>query len=192
VSDPEDDDAELRSRSDVGRRRKAAEKRLAELAKALVDLPKKQLAKLQLEGGLLDAVVEGRRITAHSALARQMRIVRRELRDSDAAAIASAVDDLVNPRGRPTAAAREAQIWVDRFIAEGDEVVEVFVAQHQRADRQRLKMLVRNARKASPAKAPKARKTVKQSVQSIIEEASNSETPPLPDDAVDAQSDDAD
>lgn len=179
------DDEELYSRSDLSKRRKAEEKRLAALGSALVGLSAKQLDKLELSEELRDAVDEARRMTAHAARARQLRIVRRELRNCDSTAVAEAVDELVNPRGSPSPALRAAQRWADRLLGEGSEAVESFIAEHAQTDRQRLNTLVRNARKAAgkvdPAndgddgataeakstalKAAKARKTLIAAVQ---------------------------
>jgi len=170
VSD-NDDDRDRRSRGDVARENKADEKRLAELTAALVGLSSKQFGKLDLDEEVLSAVNEARRMTTHSARARQMRIVRRALRGSDNVAIGEAVHNLINPHGRPSPAARAARGWVDRFLDEGNDAVEDFVASHEAADRQRLKGLVRNVRKADASKLAKARKTLAATIQAHIQEA---------------------
>ena len=167
------DNADLRSRSDVARERKGNEKRLAELALALVGLSKKQLNKLELQEGLAEAVEEARRFPSHAARARQLRVVRRELRGSDSLAIAAAVDGLVNPQGGLAPAAREAQRWADRFLAEGTDAVESFLTEYEQADRQRLKGLLRNARKAAASKAARARKTLVAAIQEHVQQASD-------------------
>jgi ribosome-associated protein len=171
--DDADEDAELRSRGDATRERQADEKRLAALALALTSLSSKQLSKLDLEEGVADAVAEARRLPSRRARARQLRIVRRELRGCDSVAIATAVDDLLNPDGRPTAAQYGAKLWADRFVTEGNDAVEGFLAEHEHADRQRLKGLLRNVRKADAAKAAKARKTLIAALQAVIQEAAN-------------------
>ncbi|RLB61182.1 MAG: hypothetical protein DRI90_11965 [Deltaproteobacteria bacterium] len=162
------DDSDLRSRGDVTRERKANEKRLATLATTLAGLSRKQLNKLVLDESLADAVDEAHRIQKHGARDRQLRIVRRELRGSDSTAIGAAVDDLINPHGYPTPAARDAQSWADRFLADGNDAVEVFLADHEQADRQRLKGLLRNARKADASKGPKARNALVAVIQALI------------------------
>lgn len=165
----EDEDQRLRSRGDLGRARKAEETRLAALAAALADLSKKQLARLDLDDAIVDAVEEARRMTTHSARARQLRAVRRELRGSDSVAIAAAVADLLNPRGSPSPAARKAAAWAERFLAEGRVAVEAFLLEHEEADRQHLNVLIRNAQKAGPAKAAKAKKALVTSVRALLE-----------------------
>lgn len=158
-----------RSRSDLSRERKGEENRLAALATSLVDMSGKQFAKLTLDDDVQGAVDEARRMTTHAARARQMRVVRRALRGVDNVAIAEAVNELLNPHGRPSPAARATQVWVDRFLDEGNETVELFLADHEHADRQHLKGLLRNLRKADPGKTAKARKALATAVQAIIQ-----------------------
>ena len=166
-----DNDRDRRSRGDVARENKAEEKRLAELTTALIGLSSKQLGKLGLDEEVLGAVNEARRMTTHGARARQMRIVRRALRGSDNVAIGEAVHNLINPHGRPSPSARAAQGWVDRFLDEGNDAVEDFLASHETADRQHLKGLLRNVRKADASKVAKTRKSLVATIQAYIQEA---------------------
>lgn len=171
MSGDDTDEESQPSRGELGRARKAEETRLAALATALANLSKKQLGRLELDDALVDAVEEARRMTSHGARARQLRIVRRELRGSDSVAIGAAVSELLNPRGSLTPAARKAAAWVERFLEEGGVAVEAFLAEHEHADRQRLNVLVRNAKKATPAKAAKAKKTLLAAVRELVEGA---------------------
>ena len=100
-----------------------------------------------------------------------MRIVRRALRGSDNVAIGEAVHNLINPHGRPSPSARAAQGWVDRFLDEGNDAVEDFLASHETADRQHLKGLLRNVRKADASKVAKTRKSLVATIQAYIQEA---------------------
>jgi ribosome-associated protein len=85
----DEDDRDLRSRSDARRERKEREAAWADLGEALVSLSARQLEQLALPEGLLDAVLEARRITSPAARARALRLVRREMRDGDEAVIAA-------------------------------------------------------------------------------------------------------
>jgi ribosome-associated protein len=193
VSDEEQDDPRLRSRGDARRKRKSDEEQLAALATALVGLSRKQRAKLALAETLQDAVEEATRFPSHSARARQLRIVRRELRSGDHVAVAAAVDQLLNPDGRPSELSEQTQAWVERFVAEGSAAVEAFLAAHAGADRQRLRGLARNASKAAAraanvesteterAKAVKARKAVAAVIQPLLaQQATAAPTPTEP------------
>ncbi len=132
-------------------------------------------------------------MTARSARARQLRVVRRSLRDSDNRAIAEAVDRILNPTGSLSPAAREAERTVDRFLEEGNDAVEAFLATHEGADRQRLRGLLRNLRKAQPGQVDandadaskantknvaKARKTLAAALRTLIEQTDRRSTKP--------------
>jgi ribosome-associated protein len=83
----EADDRDLRSRTDARLERKHSEAALADLARAMVAVNDRQLALLELPEALLDAVLEARAIRSPRARDRALRVVRRELRAGDSAAI---------------------------------------------------------------------------------------------------------
>jgi len=142
-----------RSRTDLAKERKAAEERLAGLAQQLVGLSDKQLSKVPLDDATADAVLEARRISSRIARARQLRVVRRCLRDGDSEPIFAAVRELLSPSGDPSPAQWEARQWRERLLAGGDEAVARFVAEHAAADRRQLRSLLRNARQGAAAKS---------------------------------------
>ncbi|MEM9696983.1 MAG: DUF615 domain-containing protein, partial [Myxococcota bacterium] len=78
---PGDEEEDLRSRTDARKERKASEDRLADLAEALVGLTRKQLLRLELDEVLFGAIEEAQRMPNPRARARQLRVVRRSLRD---------------------------------------------------------------------------------------------------------------
>lgn len=90
------DDRDLRSRSDARRERKQSEAALAALARELVDATDRQLAKLALPEPLRDAVAEARAIRSPAARARALRVVRKALRGGDPEAVEAQLDE-VNP-----------------------------------------------------------------------------------------------
>jgi ribosome-associated protein len=145
----DDDEEVVPSRGALSRRRKADEKQLSDLANTLVGLSPKQLGKLDLDDGMMGAIDEARRISAHAARARQLRVVRRELRESDNEAIAEHVHRLLNPRARQAVAASVAESWASRLVVDGARALEAFVGEHTRANRQHLRVLVRNVLKAN-------------------------------------------
>ena len=90
-----DQDEDLTSRSDIKRARKVKEEALARLAKELVGLGERTLAKLELPEDVLDPVVDAQRIQSPIALERQLRVVRRALRDASWPEIRTRLDDLL-------------------------------------------------------------------------------------------------
>ena len=85
----QEDDRDLRSRSDARRERKRREAAWAELGEALVNLSLRRLEQLALPEGLHEAVLGARAIKSPAARMRALRLVRRELRDGDEAVIAA-------------------------------------------------------------------------------------------------------
>lgn len=165
----DDKHAEPRSRTALANERKATEKSFAKLAAALVALSPKQLAKLPLNPPSLKVIHEARRMRSHAARVRQLRAVRRELRDSDNVdAIAAALDAIVNHHGGPSPSAYEAGRWMNRFLDEGNDAVEAFLSDYEHADRQRIKGLIRKVRKADEAKIAAARRALQSFVETIL------------------------
>jgi ribosome-associated protein len=138
------DDRDLFSRSDARRQRKNVEAEWAELALTLIELTPRQLGRLELPEAVLDAVVGARRIASPVARDRALRRVRRELRDGAGEAIRAELGRLFEP-GR-THPARN--VWPERLLGGGEEALTEFCERHPGADRQELRRLVRNARRA--------------------------------------------
>lgn len=161
MTDTEDED--LRSRTDARLERRSEEERMARLAKTLVGLSPKQQRRLDLDDGLAEALDEAARMPNGRALARQLRIVRRHLRDGDVDAVERDVDRLLNPQPnldapKKAAAADPMAVWAERLIEEGS--VESFMEEHPQADRQRLRTLLRNLSKAKPKAVAKAKRAL--------------------------------
>jgi len=97
----EADDRDLRSRTDARLERKHTEAALADLAWAMVAVNDRQLAKLDLPEALLDAVLEARAVRSPRARDRALRVVRRELRAGDSAAIQARLAAVDPGRKRP-------------------------------------------------------------------------------------------
>ena len=97
----ETDDRDLRSRSDARLERKRSEAALAELARVMLEINERQLAKLELPEALHDAVVEARAMRSPRARDRALRVVRKELRAGDAAAIEARLGEVDPGRKRP-------------------------------------------------------------------------------------------
>ena len=97
----EADDRDLRSRTDARLERKHSEADLADLAQAVVSVSDRQLALLELPEALLDAVLEARAIRSPRARDRALRVVRRELRAGDSAAVRARLEVVDPGRKRP-------------------------------------------------------------------------------------------
>lgn len=129
---------------------------LQHLGRELSELSKDQLKKMDLPEDLLDALLEYKRITSHSAMRRQMQLIGKIMRAVDAEPI---LEKLAALRGESNAAKAEfhaLERWRERLLADDGAVTE-WLAEHPNGDAQRLRQLIRNARKeAELGKPPKS------------------------------------
>jgi len=145
-AEPEEEE-DLTSRTDVRRKQQESETALMALAETLVGLSDKMRYALELSEEMIRVIEETRRITNPSARYRSLRLVRAELRDGDAAAIEKRLLYLRDPSKGP--AARAIEVWRTRVVDGGDKEIDAFVEAFPTADRQRLRQLARNVRKAT-------------------------------------------
>lgn len=150
-----DHDAEYDDFKSKSQRKREVEA-LQDMGKALVELSKDTLMKMDLPEDLRGAVLEAKRITSHGAIRRQMQYIGKVMRGVDAEAIGA---QLAAIRGESDAAKAEfhaLERWRERLIADDNAVTE-WLGRHPGADAQKLRQLVRNARKeAELGKPPKS------------------------------------
>src|SRR5213075_6205 len=85
--DPQDDDEDLRSRTDARKERLAREELLMSLSDALVSSGAAVLGRLELSEALTDAIRNTQSVRTGSARNRALRLVRSALRNEDFEAI---------------------------------------------------------------------------------------------------------
>ena len=136
-------------------RLKEASHELQSLGAALVELSEERLAGLGLPEPLLDALQAYRRIRSHEARRRHMQLIGKLMRGADVDAARRAVDELRLGRTQDSLALHQAERWRAELIAD-DSATTRFATDHAGADLQRLRALVRNARKDA-ASAPERR-----------------------------------
>ena len=137
------------SRTDL--KRESAE--LQKLGESLVTLRADLLAGLALSEKLVDALAEAGRITNFEGKRRQMQFVGKLMRGLDDATLDAIRDALAAQHGgsaRETLALHEAERWRDDLITR-DEAVGEWLTHHPDTDGQKLRSLVRQARKDRPA-----------------------------------------
>lgn len=146
--------AELRGTpgtSKTERKRESAE--LQELGGALLTLNADRLASLALPDKLQEALAEARRITAFEGRRRQMQLVgklMRRLDENTLANVRAAVGNESVGHAQETLTLHEAEHWRDRLLQD-DATLATWLEQHPGSDIQRLRALIRQARKDSPA-----------------------------------------
>jgi len=119
---------------------------LQSLGKTLVELPSEQLGRLDLPDVLCDAILEARRISQRGALRRQLQYVGRLMRDVDANHIRRQLESVQAGATREVAILHRAERWRERLLADEGAMAE-FVATFPGTDVQRLRTLLRNAKR---------------------------------------------
>jgi ribosome-associated protein len=123
---------------------------LQALGLALAEMPDARLAELPVDETLIEAVREYRRTRSHEGRRRQLQYVGKLMRHVDPAPLREAVAALQVPRAEETLALHQAELWRDQLIAD-DAAVTRWIAEHPQTDVQRLRSLVRAARKEATA-----------------------------------------
>jgi ribosome-associated protein len=127
-------------------RLKQASHELQELGEAAAALPDDRLATLPIPESLLDAIREYRRTRTHEGRRRQMQYVGKLMRRSDIEPIREAVDGMRLGRAKDALALHHSERWRVELIADDDALTR-WAEAHPAADLQRLRNLVRGARK---------------------------------------------
>ena len=107
------------------------------------------VARVELDETLLAAIRETRRLPPRSeAMRRQLQFVGKLMRNFEPEPIESALDHVTS--GAPAAELqREAELWRDRLLSEGDAALQALIETHPTAERQKMRQLVRRAAKAA-------------------------------------------
>jgi len=127
------------------------------------------LESIEMGDRLRREILEARRITSRSALRRQIRLIGKLMRAADVDVIADALADSGKQSVERERAFLMLERWRNRMLAEGDPAVHDFAQEHPEVDRQRLRQLVRQARKE--AGTPKGAKTLKALFKALREAA---------------------
>jgi len=165
---PKDDeiDEDIISRSEIKREFKA----LQDLAKELVELNDKQLAKLPLNDLVMAGILESRRIHQHIARKRHLKYVAKQLRELDEEALRQGMSVLKDQDKVANARFHHMEKWRDRLIGEGDEAFTAFLDEYPHAERQQIRQLIRNAQKEKLAnKPPKSSRALFQYLRELME-----------------------
>jgi len=137
--------------------RKRASHDLQDLGEELVALSESRLAELDLPDRLRDAIMQARRISKFGALRRQLQYIGKLMRaaEVDAAAIGARLEAWKGLSREATAHLHLLERWRTRLI-EDDEAAGELARRHPGCDLQRVRTLVRNARKEHAAGRPPA------------------------------------
>ena len=121
---------------------------LQKLGEDLLDVPEADWIALDLPEKLMQALHEAKRLhSRHGARKRQLQYVGKLMREIDAEPVNEYFRHRQLQVRQQAQAHHELEHWRDRMIADADPAIEEFIEQHDQADRQHLRQLVRQARK---------------------------------------------
>jgi ribosome-associated protein len=120
---------------------------LQELGEELLALPASALERIPMSDALRDAVAQARAITAHGGRRRQLQYIGKLMRELDAEPIRAALEQRNRQSREDARRFHNLEQWRDRLLQEGEAVVEELCEQYPQAERQRLRQLLRQARK---------------------------------------------
>lgn len=154
TDDYEDDD--FISKSQIKREAEA----LQELGERLIALPIDKLEQLDLSEVLYDAVMLAKRLTAHGAIRRQKQYIGKLMRKEDCDPIQAKFDEWDGATRSQLAKFHKLERWRDRLLTNDDTIGEL-MQEYPDLDIQRLRSLIRNARKEQAAgKPPKSSRDI--------------------------------
>ncbi len=119
---------------------------LQKLGLALAELPDARLGQLNLPERLFEALVAYRATRTHEGRRRQLQYVGKLMRDVDAKPLREAVAEARLGSARDTLLLHQAERWRDELLADDDAMTR-WLQQHVDCDAQRLRSLVRAARR---------------------------------------------
>src|SRR6266540_2483398 len=154
--------------------RKRAMHELQELGERLIGLNPEQLAAIALPENLHEAVEQAQRITRHEARRRQLQYIGRLMRAVDPEPIREKLKVWDGVSTEETARVHRIERWREELI-ENDGAIGALVRAHPGIDAQRLRALVRNARRP-----PRAYRELFRTLRDII-----ADSQPVPDDDAD-------
>jgi ribosome-associated protein len=134
-------------------RQKAESHALQDLGKQLCELSADRLAATEMPENLRDAILAFRRTRSHEGKRRQMQYVGKLMRQVDDAPLREAVAAAALGSATETWRLHEAERWRDLLI-EDDDAQTRWLTEHPEADAQRLRSLVRAARRDAATLAP--------------------------------------
>jgi ribosome-associated protein len=141
MTDLSTEEIDLPSRSQL----KRENQELRDMGEQLVLLAKSQLEKIALDDSLKAAIKEARRLKNLDARRRQLQYIGKLLRNIDVTDIKYSLEKLNHQSQTFRQHFAKLEEWRDRFINEGNNAIEDFIAQYPEADRQQLRNLQRQA-----------------------------------------------
>lgn len=131
---------------------------LQKLGVSLIDLSQAELAKIPMDSELLEAVMLARRIRQKKeGYRRQLQFIGKLMRNRDVAPIEQAMLTIKSAHKKQNNEFHKLELLRDEMISQGDSIIESTLSDYPTLDRQKLRQLVRQAKKQKTEnKPPKA------------------------------------
>jgi len=144
---------------------------LQNLGLELAALPVAKLKRMTLPKALQKALIEGKAITSNVAGRRHRQYIGVLMRDVDPEAIRLALVQAGDDQPSESQSARRVRIWMERLLAGDSDDMEALLSECPDLERQKLRQLVRNAKKekAGKGKASKSRKSLEEFIKVSID-----------------------
>ena len=151
--DEDDEDVDLGpSKSELKRQSEAMQK----LGEELTRRPADQFARIDIPDDIRDAINDYARMKSFGAKRRQLQLIGKLMRRLDRDAVREAIDRVTGESHAAVAAMHRAEKLREAMLA-GDEALTGYASLHPQADIQRIRQLVRAARReAADGKPPKS------------------------------------
>lgn len=120
---------------------------LKELGTRLLKLNVQQLESIPMSDALSAAINEGKRMKSHEALRRHKQYIGKVLRAENLDAIVTFMNDIENAHTLHTRSFHQLETLRDKLISGDNLVIGEVIAEFQNIDTQKLRQLVRNAKK---------------------------------------------
>ena len=142
---------------------------LQRLGESLVNFSAGQLAGMDIPEELKKAVLTAKSISKFGARRRQLQYIGSIMRKIDPEPVIKAVDRLSMGRDIAVREFKKLEEWRDNLICDPDCFVEKFIKIYPETDRQRLRILIRNAKKEIENKAsPKSARALFKYLREIL------------------------
>ena len=144
---------------------------LQKLGLKLLELSKNTLEKFALDEKLLDAILLAQSINSHSGHRRQVQLIGKLMRHTDADAIRLQLERYQHHIEEANAYFHKLEEWRDQLLSEGDSAIHELLTEYPVLERSRLRQLLRNAKKESDQnKAPKSARQLFKYLKEMIPE----------------------
>jgi ribosome-associated protein len=126
---------------------KKEDRNLQKLGERLLTLSEAQINRIDIPIELKEAVLEARNIRSNTARYRQIQYIGVLMRNVETLPLLKALEYIDAGLSLKSKSSSQSSIWFDSLISGDDSPIEEIMSQFPEADRQKLRQLIRNARK---------------------------------------------